>query len=156
MNKKVYFTIIAIIIISITVVFFILSDTDIKRSTNIVYLARLADPMLYNDDQLFIESIFISKGVYQFRFVPNGDSPETLGIRIFDDDNEILFVEDFKLEGTEQGTESARYFVWDYLGVKEIEILKDQEISIEIDPHGDILGPVTVELITIKAVSSEV
>jgi hypothetical protein len=123
-----------------------ISDMNSKKSTNVVYLARLADPSVYNNDGLFTESFFIHAGSYHLRFVPSGDSPRMLSITI-SNDKEILFVEDFRLESTEQGNESARYFTWDYTGMNELEILEDQMINIEIDPHGNIIGPVTVEII---------
>jgi hypothetical protein len=108
------------------------------------YHARLADPKLYTGG-IFSDTFSIEKGSYQFRFVPNGDSPETLSITL--KGSSFSFAEDFKLEGTAHETGISTYYTWKYLGKDTIEILQDQELEIIINPHGNVLGPVSVYLI---------
>jgi hypothetical protein len=106
--------------------------------------ARLADPKMYVDG-VFSDSFPVEKGIYQFRFVPNGDSPQTLSIAL--KGPSFSFVEDFKLEGTPHETGISTYYTWEYLGKNAIEIPQDQELEIVINPHGNTLGPVSVYLI---------
>ncbi|MGI0011421.1 MAG: hypothetical protein ACREAE_08485, partial [Nitrosopumilaceae archaeon] len=72
-------------------------------------------------------------------------SPQTLSITL--NSPKFSFSEDFKLEGTRHDTGISTYYTWDYLGVKEIKVPEDQQLEIVINPHGDILGTVSVYLI---------
>ena len=141
MKRKVVL-IIGILIVAIA----FLMNIDSKDSTEVVYKARLADPALYNTDGLFIDSFSIPAGNYKFRFVPNGDSPRILSINIVADEN-MLFSEDFELNSIEQGSDLSRYYTWEYNGRKELSIPESKMITITINPHGNLIGPVTVELI---------
>ena len=114
--------------------------------------ARLASPDVY-DDGLYHAQIAVEAGPYEFRFVPNGDSPRNLDIAISDGDS-ALFTENFKLESTAHGPESARYYTWDYSGQKQLDLIEDYEVlEVQIDPRGDVLGPVTVFLHAVNSTS---
>jgi hypothetical protein len=115
-----------------------------KSEIQEIYHARLADPKLYTDG-IFADTFTIEKGTYQFRFVPNGDSPQTLSITL--KGNTFSFSEDFELEGTPHDTGISTYYTWEYLGQDTIEVQQDQELQIIIDPHGNTLGPVSVYLV---------
>ena len=80
-----------------------------------------------------------------FRFVPNGDSPEILSITL--NGENFHFFENFKLIGTSHKTGLSEFFTWEYEGENMIQVSEDVEIKISIDPHENILGPVSVELI---------
>ncbi|MFM8659072.1 MAG: hypothetical protein ACKOCQ_03960 [Candidatus Nitrosotenuis sp.] len=108
-----------------------------------IYHARLADPKRYTDG-VFSDTFLIKKGVYEFRFVPNGDSPQKLSIAL--KGPSFSFAENFVLEGTEHG-EIGKYYTWKYLGQDKIEILEDQQLQITINPNGNVMGPVSVYLI---------
>ncbi len=108
------------------------------------YHVRLADPKLYTDG-VFSDTFSVKNGTYQIRFVPNGDSPETLSIVL--KGASFSFAQDFKLEGTLHETGISSYYTWKYLGQDVIEISEDQELEIIINPHGNTLGPVSVYLI---------
>ncbi len=41
----------------------------------------------------------------------------------------------------------SEYYTWDYDGQKAISILVQQVIAIEINPNGNELGPVSVDII---------
>jgi hypothetical protein len=114
-----------------------------KNETNIAYHVTLADPKLYNNGT-FTDNFKIQKGTYQFSFVPNGDSPQNLLISL---KGNFSYSEDFSLQGTLHNMGISNYYTWDYLGSKVIEIPQDQEIQIKINPHGSILGSVSVDLI---------
>jgi hypothetical protein len=115
-----------------------------KSERQEIYHARLADPKLYTGG-IFTDTFAIEKGTYQFRFVPNGDSPQILSIALKGD--AFSFSEDFELEGTPHETGVSTYYTWEYLGQDTIEVSEDQELQIVIDPHGNTLGPVSVYLI---------
>ncbi|MBS3925992.1 MAG: hypothetical protein KGZ34_04800 [Nitrosarchaeum sp.] len=131
-------------IIAMTAIVFISSvlliSTDKKEITKIFHV-RLADPKLY-EDGVFSDTFFIKNGTYKFRFVSSGDSPKVLTVTL--KGNSFLFSEDFKLNGIlmEPGT----YYTWKYIGQDKIEIQDEQNMQIIINPHGNILGPVSVFL----------
>lgn len=111
------------------------------------YHITLADPGLYKDG-IFTDSINIQKGNYEFRFVPNGDSPEILTISL--EGSSFSFSEDFQLEGTPHETGISVYYTWDYLGMKEVTIEENQKLTILINPNKNIVGPVSIDLIPLK------
>jgi hypothetical protein len=141
-NKKRVFSAIAVAIVSILAALIFIPSEKSERQE--IYHIRLADPKLYSDG-IFSDTFEIKKGSYQFRFVPNGDSPQILSIAL--KGVTFSFSEDFKLEGTPHETGISTYYTWRYLGNDIIEIPEDQELQIVIDPHGNILGPVSVYLI---------
>lgn len=135
----------AIVIIGGFLIIAIFSPSSpIKEQPKTVFHVTLADPDFYQNG-IFYDIMEIKEGSYVFRFVPNGDSPKTLSISLIGES--FQFYEEFRLEGTPQGTESAVYYTWDYLGDKSFNILEEQELEIRIDPHGNLLGPVSVDII---------
>ena len=111
-----------------------------KENTKIFHI-RLADPKLYHDG-IFSNTFDIKNGTYKFRFVSSGDSPKVLTVSLKGD--LFSFSEDFKLNGTAQ--EPGTYYTWKYLGQDKIQIPDDQNMQITINPHGNIIGPVSVFL----------
>ena len=111
---------------------------------NRVFHVTLASPDVYHNG-IFIDSFQIEEGQYEFSFVPNGDSPKVMTIIL---DGEFFYFEErFELEGTPHETGVSTYYTWDYSGDKQIQIDRAQEIEITIDPNGDLLGPVSVDII---------
>jgi hypothetical protein len=137
-----------IVVISVGIIVAVLAGLILapgeKSGRTEVYHVRLADPKMYTDG-VFSDSFFIKKGSYEFRFVPNGDSPQTLTIGL--KGPTFSFGEDFELEGTTHETGISKYYTWKYLGQDKIEIPEDQELQIVIHPNGNVLGPVSVYLI---------
>lgn len=119
------------------------SDQD-EKSNNVVFHITLANPELYSNG-MYTEKFSIDPGTYFFRFVPNGSSPEILSIKLTSQDYE--FVENFNLIGIPHESESAKYFTWMYEGEEKIVIDSSQEISISINPNGNVIGSVSVDLI---------
>ena len=111
---------------------------------DVTYHVTIADPKLYTNG-IFTDTFTIQKGTYQFSFVPNGDSPETLSIIL--KGTSFSFAEDFQLNGTLHNTGISNYYTWEYLGKKEIQIMDDQRLQIVINPYGNLLGSVSVDLI---------
>lgn len=134
----------AIVVVIVTILAALVLVPSEKSGRTEIYHVRLADPKLYQDG-IFSDTILIKKGSYQLRFVPNGDSPQTLSIAL--KGNTYSFSEDFNLEGTLHETGISTYYTWKYLGQDKIDISEDQELQIVINPHGNTLGPVSVFLI---------
>jgi len=120
-----------------------LSDEDEKINEDIFHIT-LADPELYVNG-VYSEKFLIEPGTYFFRFVPNGSSPEILSIKLIGQN--YAFEENFELVGIPHESETAKYFTWKYDGNEKIIIESSQEISITINPNGNVKGSVSVDLI---------
>lgn len=136
--KKVLIVGVSVIIIILVAVS--LSRPDIDEGA---FHATLADPSLY-ENGVYSDQIMISSGEYIFDFVPNGDSPKILSIHVLGE--YFDFTEDFVLNGTLHRTGVSEYYTWDYIGQKNFEILKDQDLEIIINPNGQTSGPVSVSI----------
>ncbi|QDI88898.1 hypothetical protein Nisw_04860 [Candidatus Nitrosopumilus sp. SW] len=140
MNKK-------IIIISIIVIigfFTILSLDSSEKKDNVVFHVTLADPQLYENGE-YTESFEIKNGEYYFRFVPNGSSPEILSISIKGKD--FGFDEDFQLRNTLHQTGISEYYTWEYDGTSSFKIHQSDEVMIIINPNGNVMGSVSVDIL---------
>ena len=146
MKKKPVFGVICLAVISAVIIFGSQINPDNSENSDIFHII-LADPVLY-ENGLYQESFDITSGDYEFGFVPNGDSPETLTITLIGE--YFSFSENFVLKGTPHQTDISLYYTWDYDGTKKIQIFEDQQISIKINPNGDLVGPVSLELVAIK------
>ena len=140
MNKK----IIIIPIVAIIGIFAVMSLDSSEKDDGVVFHVTLADPQLY-ENGIYSDSFLISEGEYHFRFVPNGSSPETLSISL--NGVELDFSEDFKLENTLHQTGISEYYTWEYLGQKEITVSENQRVIIIINPNGNVMGSVSVDIL---------
>ena len=138
MKKIIY--VVAMVVVAIAIGLSL--EPNSKKTVN--YHITIADPKLYNNE-IFTDTFAIQKGTYQFSFVPNGDSPETLSIALTG--STFSFAENFQLNGTSHDTGISVYYTWEYLGKKEIRVPEDQQLQIVINPHGNLLGSVSVDLI---------
>jgi len=144
MNKKI------VILVIIPILGFVvfdwitgLSDKNEKINDDIFHIT-LADPELYTNG-VYTDEFLIDPGTYFFRFVPNGSSPEILSIKL--NGQNYAFEENFELVGIPHESETAKYFTWEYNGNEKIIIDSSQEISITINPNGNVKGSVSVDLI---------
>ena len=144
MNKKI------VILVIIPILGFVvfdwitgLSDENEKINDDIFHIT-LADPELYTNG-VYTDEFLIDPGTYFFRFVPNGSSPEILSIKL--NGQNYVFEENFELVGIPHESETAKYFTWEYNGNEKIIIDSSQEISITINPNGNVKGSVSVDLI---------
>ena len=133
------------IIIGIIVAFGVFT-MDVPESRN-VFSVTLAEPSMYQEG-VYTSFFDIVPGEYKFHFVPNGDSPQVLSIKLTGDD--FSFSEDFDLQGTPHESGAALYYTWDYLGGKEFQILEEQELEIIINPNGNTMGPVSIQIVDDK------
>lgn len=141
MNKKILIILIAVL----SGVFLInFGSNQTLNENNIVFHVTLADPSLYSDG-VYTNSFFINEGHYSFRFVPNGSSPEVLSIKL--NGENFDFSEDFILESKSHQTGISEYFTWKYVGEENILISEKQEILIIINPNGNTMGSVSVDIL---------
>jgi hypothetical protein len=140
MNKKIFIFGIVLVIIVIGLLF----NQDVKKGSNVVFHVTLADPDLYKNG-IYSNTFIVDKGEYLFKFVSNGDSPQSLIILLKGENYD--FSENFKLKGTLHQTGMSEYYTWDYDGQKAISISTSQKITIEINPNGNELGSVSVDII---------
>jgi len=143
-NKKI--ALITIVVI-ITIFVVISSFEPSEKNDNVVFHVTLADPDLYSNG-IYINEFSINEGEYSFRFVPNGSSPEILSITL--NGENFDFSEDFKLKSTSHQTGTSEYFTWKYEGQKIIWVNEMQKISIIINPNGNVIGSVSVDILENK------
>jgi len=141
MNKKI---IIIPIIIVITIFVLNFSSEPSEEKTNDVFHITLASPDLYSDGK-YVEKFEINKGEYSFRFVPNGSSPKILTISVVGEN--FNFDEIFELKNTLHQTGISEYFTWEYDGTHSFNIPESGEVEISINPNGNVMGSVSVDIL---------
>jgi hypothetical protein len=141
MNKK-SGGILIILIVTILGVSILMNSEE--KDDSIVFHITLADPELYTNG-IYTNNFTIESGTYFFRFVPNGSSPEILSIKLSGQNHS--FIENFNLKGIPHESETSKYFTWEYEGVKNITIDSMEEITIVINPNGNVMGSVSVDII---------
>ena len=141
MNKK---SIGILIILIVTILSVSISMNSEEKDDNVVFHITLADPELYTNG-IYTNNFTIESGTYFFRFVPNGSSPEILSIKL--SGQNYSFIENFNLKGIPHESETSKYFTWEYEGVKNVTIDSMEEITIVINPNGNVMGSVSVDII---------
>ena len=144
MNKKSIGILIILIVIILGVS---ISMNSEEKDDNVIFHITLADPELYTNG-IYTSNFTIESGSYFFRFVPNGSSPEILSIKL--SGQNYNFIENFNLKGIPHESETSKYFTWKYEGVKNITIDSMEEITIIINPNGNVMGSVSIDIIKKK------
>jgi len=144
MNKKSIGILIILIVIILGVS---ISMNSEEKDDNVIFHITLADPELYTNG-IYTSNFTIESGSYFFRFVPNGSSPEILSIKL--SGQNYNFIENFNLKGIPHESETSKYFTWEYEGVKNITIDSMEEITIIINPNGNVMGSVSIDIIKKK------
>ena len=147
--KKSSLAIVGLAVVVITVVV-LSSPKDNVQDSDYTYHINLSESK-YGEFGVYEESFEIGDVDcqrfcdYKFKFVPNGDSPQTLSVSIYGDN--ISFFEDFELVGTLVETDISQYYTWDYDGQKIFQVSGLEEVKIVIDPHENTKGTVSVYII---------
>jgi hypothetical protein len=141
MNKK-SGGILIILIVTILGVSILMNSEE--KDDSIVFHITLADPELYTNG-IYTNNFTIESGTYFFRFVPNGSSPEILSIKL--SGQNYSFIENFNLKGIPHESETSKYFTWEYEGVKNVTIDSMEEITIVVNPNGNVMGSVSIDII---------
>jgi len=141
--KKKFVFIPALIIILIVFATSFQPDKQLKTNDSPFHVT-LAQPSQYQNG-VYSSMLILEKGNYMFTFVPNGDSPKELEIML--KGKSFEFSEIFNLKGQLHETGISEYYTWDYDGKKTFQLDTTQEVSIKINPNGNILGSVSVDII---------
>ena len=154
-------------------------NPDNPENEEVVFHVTLADPALYDCPTTstvckYRETVFLEEGIYEFRFVPNGDSPQKLSVELkcYISCADVNLPEHVSLHYVlvgnlvEEGMSS--WYTWEYqidssqisLGFIKtkhqlpcelcVKIDEPQQVEISIDPRGYLNGPVSIELVQIK------
>ena len=145
------------------------SQKPIKNTT--VFHVTLADPALYDCETIsaytyckYTETVFLEEGMYEFRFVPNGDSPQKLEVRL-DPAGKIGFSQKYVLVGNLVEGGMSSWYTWEYQidpvdaywadkrtceTCVSIDKWEAGQAKITINPQGNVNGPVSIELVQIK------
>jgi len=142
MNKK--FVIISIVAIILFVFVLGIQSNDKTKKEDPPFHVTLANQNQYQDG-IYSSKFILDKGDYLFSFVPNGDSPKNLEVKLNGENFE--FFEIFKLNGTLHETGISEYYTWDYDGERSFQVDSTKEILIQINPNGNIMGSVSVDII---------
>ena len=144
------------------------SQKPIKNTT--VFHVTLADPALYDCHTTsstvckYRETVFLEEGIYEFRFVANGDSPQRLEVWL-NYGGLGMFKQKYVLVGNlvEEGMSS--WYTWEYQIDPTDDYYTDRRVcescasiggvekgqaEITINPKGNLNGPVSIELVQIK------
>ena len=144
------------------------SQKLIKNTT--VFHVTLADPALYDCHTTsstvckYRETVFLEEGIYEFRFVANGDSPQRLEVWL-NYGGLGMFSQKYVLVGNlvEEGMSS--WYTWEYQIDPTDDYYTDRRVCescasiggvekgqavIIINPWGNLNGPVSIELVQIK------
>ena len=149
---------------------------DNPENEEVVFHVTLADPSQYKCEPGFrcedhhlhyrVDTYIGEEGVYMFRFVANGDSPEVLTVRIEALDlgadpgwRGLSFDKTFTLKGMSHESETSLYYTWSYDGLKRFKITSNDmgegkfengRFEIQISPNENLMGPVSVDLIKLR------
>ena len=150
MNKKAIVGGIVLAMIGISIVYGTQINPDNpeneKRVDGEVWNMRISG-VEFHDLPVFGSEIgVLGIGTYELGFVPMGDSPEYLSIRITEKNGDQVFHEDFTLQRTLIDTGISQYYTWEYLGEKFIPISEKGEYDITIKREGNLKGSVSISL----------
>ena len=111
-----------------------------------VWQIRISGPEFHDLPVFGSEIGVLGVGTYEIGFVPMGDSPKYLSIRITEKNGDQIFHEDFTLQRTLIDTGISQYYTWEYLGEKFMPISEKSEYDITIKREGNLKGSVSISL----------
>jgi hypothetical protein len=114
-----------------------------------VWNVRIAGPMFHDLETYDASLGSLDKGTYQIGFVPMGDSPTKITIKIRDSVGNEFFFEEFYLERNLVDTGISKYYTWEYIGQKYVQIPKsgdDEDYQITVERIGNLEGSVSISL----------
>ena len=137
-----------------------------ENSDSVVWHARIAGPEFNNISNHRMDLGSLERGTYKIGFVPMGDSPKKMEVTIMgkvsaedqkyyiEDDVYSGFVvevfsEEFILEKSLVDTGISKYYTWDYIGQKYVQIPESKGVTsyeIQIERIGNLQGSVSISL----------
>ena len=129
-----------------------------ENSGSEIWNTRISGPEYHDISKHQFGGILLEKGVpYKFEFVPMGDSPEQLQIKLGNNlgsaSKKIVYSEKFILEKELVDTGISKYYTWEYIG-KENLLISNQQCSdqktcdyeITVERFGNLKGSVSISL----------
>ena len=143
------------------------NQTGLYENEEVVFHAILADPTLYDESGLYRETVFLEEGIYEFRFVPNGDSPQKLWVWLKPAGEKLgMFSQKYVLVGNLVEGGMSSWYTWEYQIDPGHDYLADRRVCescVSIDKwevgqaeisiwnlSRDLDGPVSIELVQIE------
>ena len=118
-----------------------------ESSGSEVWQTRIAGPEYDNISTHVHDLGSLEKGTYKIGFVPMGDSPKNLRIKVVG--LGIMFAENFILERSLVDTGISKYYTWEYVGQKYVQIPESEgevNYKITIIREGNLQGSVSISL----------
>ena len=147
-------------------------NPDNPENEEVVFHVTLADPALYDCPTTstvckYRETVFLEKGIYEFRFVPNGDSPQKLWVWLKPAGEKLgMFSQKYVLVGNLVEGGMSSWYTWEYQIDPGHDYLADRRVCescVSIDKwevgqaeisiwnlSRDLDGPVSIELVQIE------
>ena len=88
----------------------------------------------------------LGKGTYEIGFVPMGDSPEMLYLKIISEDGYEIYEQEFYLEKNLVDTGISKYYTWEYIGEKFFTVSERDGYEIVINREGNLKGSVSISI----------
>ena len=140
------------------------NQTSLYENEEVVFHAILADPALYDEGGRYYDTVFLEKGIYEFRFVPNGDSPQKLWVWLKPAGEKLgMFSQKYVLVGNLVEGGMSSWYTWEYqtepyddqfvdrrVCESCVRIDEPEQVTIKINPRGYLNGPVSIELVQIE------
>jgi len=118
-----------------------------ESSDSEVWQTRIAGPEYDNISTHVHDLGSLEEGTYKIGFVPMGDSPKNLRIKVVGFG--MMFSENFILERSLVDTGISKYYTWEYVGQKYVQIPESEgevNYKITIIREGDLQGSVSISL----------
>ena len=127
-------------------------DNPEESSGSEIWQTRIAGPEYDNISTHVHDLGSLEEGTYKIGFVPMGDSPKNLRVKIvgiIPGDQNYYFSEKFILERSLVDTGISKYYTWEYVGQKYVQIPESEgeaNYKITIIREGNLQGSVSISL----------
>ena len=118
-----------------------------ESSGSEIWQTRIAGPEYDNISTHVHDLGSLEEGTYKIGFVPMGDSPKNLRIKVVGFG--MMFSENFILERSLVDTGISKYYTWEYVGQKYVQIPESEgevNYKITIIREGNLQGSVSISL----------
>tara|TARA_Y100000996_G_C22167152_1_gene497104 strand:+ start:53 stop:523 length:471 start_codon:yes stop_codon:yes gene_type:complete len=111
-----------------------------------IWNIRISGPEFQDLPTIGSEIGVLGKGTYEIGFVPMGDSPEMLYLKIISEDGYEIYEQEFYLEKNLVDTGISKYYTWEYIGEKFFTVSERDGYEIVINREGNLKGSVSISI----------
>ena len=111
-----------------------------------IWNIRIAGPEFQDLPTIGSEIGVLGKGTYEIGFVPMGDSPEMLYLKIISEDGYEIYEQEFYLEKNLVNTGISKYYTWEYIGERFFTVSERDNYEIVINREGNLNGSVSISI----------